>query len=60
MTDITILNSGHRHLVVNGSVEAGWLTACGDRVKNGWPAERRNIDEIKCSACRRAMEENDY
>lgn len=60
MLDITIIDKGHRHLVCNGSVEAGWLTACGDRVKNSWPAERVDVNKIKCPACLKAMAENDY
>lgn len=59
-TDITIISNGHRHLVANGSTEAGWLTACGTRVRNGWPAQRMAIREIGCPACIDAMADNDY
>jgi hypothetical protein len=60
LTDITIISLGHRHLVCNGSTEAGWLTACGMRVMAGWPAQRMAIREIGCPACIEVVADNDY
>lgn len=59
MLDLTIINSGHRHLVCNGNAQVGWLTACGDRVKGSWGVEVKPVSQIKCPACLKVMHEND-